>query len=128
MHMKRSMVAVSGKNTMASSFKNIIVHREDGISEESNVNDLLADETNRFQGWICWAGVQNVTIDNQGTVYRAICRVGGPLGNIYDGFTMPEEPIVCTKQKCTCAADIQLSKAHPDHVKKLRVGKNELQR
>lgn len=119
------MAAVNGKHIMSSNFKNIVVYYEDGTSEESNVNDLLAQETNQFAGWVCWAGVQNVTIDNQGTVYRAICRVGGPLGNIYDGFEMPDGPIVCTKKKCTCAADIQLSKALPDYVYKLRIGKNE---
>lgn len=109
---------------MSSSFKNIIVHHEDGSSEEANVNDLLANEDNKFKGWVCWAGLQNVTIDNEGNVYRAICRVGGPLGNIYDGFTVPDEPIVCTKEKCTCAADLQLSKAKRNSIQRLRIGKD----
>ena len=112
---------------MASNFNNIVVHYDDGTSEESNVNSLLAEETNRFRGWKCWAGVQNITIDNQGDVYRAICRVGGKLGNIYEGFEMPDGPVICTKQKSTCAADIQLSKAHTDHITKLRVGKDDRQ-
>lgn len=107
---------------MASNFKNIIIHYEDGQHIESNVNDLLASETNKFNGWVCWAGIQNITIDNQGDVYRAICRVGGRLGNIFDGFVIPTDPIICSKQKCTCAADIQLSKADPAHINKLRVG------
>ena len=106
---------------MSSNFKNITIHDATGNSEESNVNDLLAEEKNKFKGWLCWAGVQNITILNDGTVVRAICRVGGILGNIYTGFTMPTEPILCTKEKCTCAADIQLSKALPEHIDKLRV-------
>jgi len=106
---------------MSSNFKNIIIYSTEGIAEESNVNDLLAEEENKFKGWLCWAGIQNITILNDGTVVRAICRVGGSLGSIYTGFTMPTEPIICTKEKCTCAADIQLSKALPEHIDKLRV-------
>jgi len=100
---------------------NIIVHYDDGTQEESNVNDLLATETNRFKGWLCWAGVQNITIDNDGNVWRAICKVGGKLGDIHTGFTVPKEPIVCTKDKCNCAADIQLSKAEQTSIKRLRI-------
>lgn len=101
---------------------NIVVHYEDGTSEESNVNDLLANETNKFKGWLCWAGVQNLTIDNNGDVWRAICKVGGKLGDIHNGFIVPTDPIVCTKENCTCAADIQLSKAKQDSIKRLRIG------
>lgn len=100
---------------------NIIVHYEDGTSVESNVNDLLATETNKFKGWLCWAGLQNITIDNDGNVWRAICKVGGKLGDIYSGFNIPTEPIVCTKMSCNCAADIQLSKAESNHIKRLRI-------
>jgi len=105
-------------------FKNIIVHYKDGTSEEDNVNNVMARDENDFRGWECWAGVQNITISNTGDVYRAICKVGGKLGNIYDGFEMPLETIICNKPRCICAADVQLSKAQPEHVTKLRVGKD----
>jgi|TARA_B100001094_G_C18132413_1_gene773046 hypothetical protein len=103
-------------------FKNIIVHYKDGTSEEDNVNNIMAKELNDFRGWECWAGVQNITISNTGDVYRAICKVGGKLGNIYDGFEMPEETIMCTKPSCVCAADVQLTKALPKHVDRVRIG------
>lgn len=107
----------------STNWANIIIHYDDDTSEEGNVNDLLAEEKNKFKGWVCYAGLQNVTIDNEGNVWRAICRVGGKLGDIYQGFEMPSEPIICTKESCTCAADIQLSKSDQKHFKKLRVGK-----
>jgi hypothetical protein len=107
-----------------SNWKNIIVHYEDGTSEESNVNELLAEEKNKFKGWICWAGIQNLTIDNEGNVWRAICKVGGKLGNIYEGFEIPIDPVICTKSSCTCAADIQLSKSKLNSITRLRI-KNE---
>jgi hypothetical protein len=103
-------------------WNNIIVHYSDDSSEESNVNDLLANESNKFKGWLCWAGLQNITIDSDGNVWRAICKVGGKLGDIHNGFDVPTEPIICTKDSCNCAADIQLSKAEPGSIKKLRIG------
>ena len=50
-------------------------------------------------------------INCDGEVHRATCRVGGSLGNIYNGsFEEPEQEIICTRQWCTCAADIPLTK------------------
>lgn len=107
---------------MSSNFKNIIVYHPDNTNEESNVNDLLADELTDFKEWVCWAGIQNISITNTGEVYRASCRVGGSLGNIASGFSIPTTPVTCTKKTCTCAADIQLSKALPEYIHMLRVG------
>lgn len=106
-------------------FKNIMVHREDGTSEEDNVNNVLAREENKFMGWECWAGLQQITISNDGDVYRAICKQGGKLGNIYEGFEMPKDTVICAKHECHCAADVQLSKALPGHTHRLRVTGNE---
>ena len=108
----------------ANNFTNIIVHMEDGTEREDNVNAITAQELNRFEGWECWAGVQQISISNTGDVYRAICKVGGKIGNIYEGtFNMPDSTIICNKPDCICAADVQISKALPEHVNKLRVGK-----
>lgn len=104
-------------------FKNLIKHYDDKPSEEDNANNVMARDENDFRGWECWAGVQNITISNTGDVYRAICKVGGKLGNIYDGFEMPGETIICNKPRCICSADVQLSKALPEYVHKLRIGK-----
>ena len=55
-------------------------------------------------------------INWDGDVHRATCRVGGSLGNIYKGtFQKPTEPID-TRDWCTCAADINITK-----VKKMEV-------
>lgn len=114
-----------------SSFKNIIVHQKNAegeiVSVDSNVNDLLMSEKNRFEGWECWAGIQNITIDNEGDVWRAICKQGDKLGSIHTEFTIPTDTVICAKLSCNCAADIQLSKAHPNYKHLLRISKNERQ-
>jgi MoaA/NifB/PqqE/SkfB family radical SAM enzyme len=87
--------------------KNILV--DDTVS--CNVNDLLINKTNQFKGWSCMAGVESLMINWDGAVHRATCRVGGSLGNIYQGkFEMPKDPIICTRNWCTCAADIAITK------------------
>lgn len=83
------------------------------IDEEHYIhaNDIIKHKLNQFQGWSCAAGVESLMINWDGEVYRATCRVGGSLGNIYEGsFETPTEWISCTRQFCTCAADIPLSK------------------
>ena len=76
-----------------------------------HANDVIKLHKNNFKGWKCNAGIESLMINWDGDVHRATCRVGGSLGNIYTGtFTVPTEHIICTRNSCTCAADIPLSK------------------
>jgi MoaA/NifB/PqqE/SkfB family radical SAM enzyme len=76
-----------------------------------HANDIIKKHLNQFKGWQCNAGVESLMINWDGEVHRATCRVGGSLGNIYTGtFIVPTDPITCTRDWCTCAADIPLTK------------------
>ena len=76
-----------------------------------HANDLIKEHRNQFKGWNCNAGLESLMINWNGDVHRATCRVGGSLGNIYDDtFELPEEPITCTREWCTCAADVNITK------------------
>lgn len=76
-----------------------------------HANDIIKEHLNQFKGWQCNAGIESLMINWDGEVHRATCRVGGSLGNIYNNtFDIPLEPIVCTRDWCTCAADIPLTK------------------
>lgn len=78
---------------------------------ECNVNDLLINKTNSFKNWTCQAGLESLMINWDGEVHRATCRVGGSLGNIYQGTFVPViNPIICSRDWCTCAADINITK------------------
>lgn len=76
-----------------------------------HANDVIKLHMNHYKDWTCYAGIESLMINWDGDVHRATCRVGGSLGNIYKGtFNVPAEPITCTREWCTCAADIPLSK------------------
>ena len=76
-----------------------------------HANDVIKMHMNQFKGWSCYAGLESLMINWDGEVHRATCRVGSTLGNIYKGmFDAPSEPVVCTRDWCTCAADIPLTK------------------
>lgn len=76
-----------------------------------HANDVIKNRMNNFKGWTCNAGIESLMINWDGEVHRATCRVGGSLGNIYHGtFSVPSEPVTCTRDWCTCAADIPLTK------------------
>lgn len=76
-----------------------------------HANDIIKNHMNNFKGWQCNAGIESLMINWDGEVHRATCRVGGSLGNIYDGtFEIPTNSITCTRNWCTCEADIPLTK------------------
>ena len=76
-----------------------------------HANDIIKNHLNQFEGWNCAAGVESLMINWDGEVHRATCRVGGSLGNIYNGsFKAPDDWVTCTRKFCTCAADIPLTK------------------
>jgi len=80
-----------------------------------HANDVIKKHLNQFNGWTCSAGLESLMINWDGEVHRATCRVGGSLGNIYHGtFVVPNEPVICTRDWCTCAADIPLTKIKND--------------
>lgn len=77
-------------------------------------NDIIKLHLNKYNNWSCNAGIESLMVNWDGEVHRATCRVGGSLGNIYNGtFNQPEDPIICTRNFCTCSADIPITKIAP---------------
>lgn len=78
-----------------------------------HANDIIKLHFNKFKDWQCYAGIESLMINWDGEVYRATCRVGGSLGNVYQGtFLKPVDPVICDRQFCTCAADIPITKVN----------------
>lgn len=92
---------------------NTLGYNERGETIYLHANDIIKKHLNQFKGWTCNAGLESLMINWDGEVYRATCRVGGSLGNIYrDTFVPPSDSITCTRDWCTCAADIPLTKEY----------------
>lgn len=81
-----------------------------------HANDVIKLHLNKYKGWSCNAGIESLMINWNGDVHRATCRVGGSLGNIYEGtFLQPVDPITCDRNFCTCAADIPITKINENY-------------
>jgi len=92
----------------------MFLKEEPDMPRLKHANDVIKLHLNKFNGWTCNAGIESLMINWDGDVHRATCRVGGSLGNIYEGdFVAPSEPVRCDRNFCTCAADIPLTKVAP---------------
>lgn len=110
------------KKNKAGSLVNVITYTEQERIEE-NVNDILVREENTYLGWMCWSGIQSLTINAAGDVYNASCGIY-KLGNIHTGFDLPTKPLICTKKWCVCAADLNITKIKSEkYIKYVRTGK-----
>ncbi|WP_171102347.1 radical SAM protein [Ruegeria sp. HKCCD7255] len=83
----------------------------DGTQEELRANTLILRSENRWQGWLCEAGLESLRITGDGHVKRAVCNVGGHVGEIGRDIELPMDPIVCDRESCSCVADILISRA-----------------
>ena len=92
----------------------MFLKEEPDMPRLKHANDIIKLHLNKFNGWTCNAGIESLMINWDGDVHRATCRVGGSLGNIYEGnFVAPNKPVTCDRNFCTCAADIPLTKTNP---------------
>ena len=73
--------------------------------------EALSKRLNKWVGWKCSAGVNNLHITADGNIFAATCKVGGLLGNVFDhGVEFPKEWITCSKTWCMCGSDMRLLK------------------
>lgn len=73
---------------------------------------FVSNDTNNWDGWHCWAGVEQLIVDKMGLIWRGWCRVGGLIGHVSDlDLALPVEPVVCDVTRCHCNLDIMCSKA-----------------
>jgi len=80
--------------------------------KEINTDLIVAGSKNKFKDWICFAGVDQLYIDFDGSIYVGLCLNGGPIGHIADtsASTAPQ-PTICQRNNCICNIDIAVRKA-----------------
>lgn len=82
----------------------------DGYYANMDTSEIKARSLNLWQGWNCSVGLNNIYINFDGDVFRGTCRMGGHLGNIFDGVEYPVGWVDCTKRACTCGTEIKIPK------------------
>jgi organic radical activating enzyme len=90
----------------------MVVSFADGRREVARAADFLANRTNRWKGWECDIGLESLSIDMHGNVYRGLCRVGGKIGSIKlaNAFALPSNSVRCERESCHCMLDIMTSR------------------
>ena len=84
---------------------------DQGQSAVAGAHRFISNKTNDWSGWKCYAGVEQLTVDMDGTVRRGWCKVGEVIGNIFDLLLkLPKAPIICPKTMCHCNFDIMCTK------------------
>jgi len=93
----------------------MLVTYADGSSARKGPSTFVADGTNQWFGWECDVGLELLSIDMDGRIYRSLCREGGELGHISDpgSFALPVQPVACTRDRCSCLLDIMTSRRKP---------------
>ena len=71
---------------------------------------VLDQNLHKFKGFTCTAGIRRLFVESNGNVLRCTKRVGGSLGNLFDTYTLPDEPIVCDYNACPCKLDAIVEK------------------
>jgi len=84
--------------------------KEDGSKLVSSSHRFISHKANDWSGWKCYAGVEQIAVDFSGDILRGWCAVGGKIGNIFEDFEIPKEPIICNKTMCHCNFDITSTK------------------
>lgn len=88
---------------------------DDGEERVVSPQTLIVTGANRWRGWECDVGLELISVDVRGDVYRGVCREGGALGNIADleSLKLPTAPIRCGRASCTCLLDVMTSRRLP---------------
>lgn len=89
-------------------------YQKDGKFIDLSVDQTIALKKNAWKGWKCAASQESLYIDYDGFIFVANCRVDGPVGSIYDGFSLPNSWISCPRDFCGCGADIMIPKVQSE--------------
>lgn len=88
-----------------------VVDEANVVGETLAAHRFISMKENNWSGWECYAGVEQIIVDMDGSIHRGWCKVGGNLGTIQNPtFTL--EPVVCNKTMCHCNYDIMSTKVN----------------
>ncbi len=80
------------------------------VTSYSDYPTMIADSTNRFQGWQCSIGLEQIIVDAWGRVRRGHCGQGGSMGTVGGPIIWPAQQLICRRPSCDNAFDILSTK------------------
>jgi hypothetical protein len=90
---------------------NLVLIDDSGNEEYTDYQTLLLESKNRFPGFQCWAGLEQIIVDAWGRVYRSHCRQNGYLGKLADDeIYWPDTAWICKIDNCRNSFDILSTK------------------
>ena len=74
-------------------------------------SQIMRHNRNKFKGWVCNMGIDNLFIDEKGNVKRGICSEYR-IGNVSDlsKIKWPTTPTICPKTYCYCEGEVGITK------------------
>lgn len=79
---------------------------------ETTIEFKRVNHLNNYYGHLCWAGYNQIVIDNFGYVYRGWCKSNRSLGNVFtNDVLLDQQPYPCPKQQCKNGFDLQARKS-----------------
>ena len=76
-------------------------------------SQIMRHNRNKFKGWLCNMGMDNLFIDEKGNIARGICASGnyfvGHLNNL-SKVKWPTTPTICPKTYCYCEGEVGITK------------------
>jgi MoaA/NifB/PqqE/SkfB family radical SAM enzyme len=85
----------------------------DGHRQVSSAHRFISEKTNDWSGWKCFAGVEQLIVDKDGSIHRGWCKEGGAIGHITDSnLDLLVDPVICGNNMCHCNFDIMCTKTN----------------
>ncbi len=79
---------------------------------ETTIEFKKQQHLNNYYGHLCYAGFNQIVIDNFGYVYRGWCKSNLCLGNVYQGTVeLNQNPSPCPRKQCRNSFDLQAHKS-----------------
>jgi MoaA/NifB/PqqE/SkfB family radical SAM enzyme len=82
----------------------------------SNIDLVIKNKLNTFYKWKCYTGENTLFIDNDGSVFSALCKPDvGSIGNIFDDNIIEIPKFVsCPHKQCECGSTVRIPKIQPN--------------
>ncbi len=103
-HIKRTRTLESYRGRMA-------MVKKTGERTLRSAHQFISARENRWDGWRCHIGLEQLVVNMDGKIYRGWCAEGGEIGHVADAkIKFPRKPVLCARDHCHCNFDITATK------------------